>query len=94
MSAGSSEEVAEERRLMYVALTRARTSLSVYVPSRFHHRPTGRDDAHGYGRPSRFLTDDVQAKFDIRRTGFGAVPVFGEVTAERRVSVSVDELFA
>lgn len=57
-------------------------------------RPTGRDDAHGYGRPSRFLTDEVQPAFDMRRTGFGAVPAFGEVTAERRVHVSVDELFA
>ena len=45
-------------------------------------------------RPSRFLTDEVQAAFDVRRTGFGSVPAFGEVTAERRVHVSVDELFA
>jgi DNA helicase-2/ATP-dependent DNA helicase PcrA len=94
MSAGSGEEVAEERRLLYVALTRARSALHVYVPSRFHHRPTGRDDAHGYGRPSRFLTDAVQARFAITRTGFDAVPAFGEVTARRRVEVSVDELFA
>jgi DNA helicase-2/ATP-dependent DNA helicase PcrA len=94
MAAGSKEEVAEERRLMYVALTRARSSLHVYVPRRFHHRPTGRDDAHGYGRPSRFLTDEVRSKFAIVRTGVDAVPPFGAVTASRRVEVSVDELFA
>ncbi|HWT92588.1 MAG TPA: 3'-5' exonuclease, partial [Solirubrobacteraceae bacterium] len=95
MSAGSSEEVAEERRLMYVALTRARRSLTVYVPSRFHHRPTGRDDAHGYSRPSRFLTPEVQALFDVRRSGVDEVPVFGgAIEASRKIDVSVDELFA
>lgn len=94
MSAGSSEEVAEERRLMYVALTRARRSLTVYVPSRFHHRPTGRDDAHGLSRPSRFLTPEVQALFDVRRSGVDEVPVFGgAIQASRKISVSVDELF-
>jgi DNA helicase II / ATP-dependent DNA helicase PcrA len=94
MSAGSREEVAEERRLLYVALTRARRSLHVYVPVRFHHRPHGRDDAHGYGRPSRFLTDAVQGLFAVTRTGFDEVPAFGAIAAKRRIEVSVDELFA
>jgi DNA helicase II / ATP-dependent DNA helicase PcrA len=95
MSAGSREEVAEERRLLYVALTRARRSLHVYVPVRFHHRPHGRDDAHGHGRPSRFLTDEVQARFAVVRTGFDEVPAFGtSIRARRRIEVSVDELFA
>jgi DNA helicase-2/ATP-dependent DNA helicase PcrA len=94
MSAGSREEIAEERRLLYVALTRARRSLHVYVPVRFHHRPRGRDDAHGYGRTSRFLTDEVQSLFAVTRTGFDEVPAFGTITAGRRIEVSVDELFA
>jgi DNA helicase-2/ATP-dependent DNA helicase PcrA len=94
MSAGSREEVAEERRLLYVALTRARRSLHVYVPVRFHHRPHGRDDAHGYGRPSRFLTDDVQSLFAVTRTGFDEIPALGAIGASRRIEVSVDELFA
>ena len=29
----------------------------MYVPLRYHHRPRGRDDAHTYGQPSRFLSD-------------------------------------
>jgi DNA helicase-2/ATP-dependent DNA helicase PcrA len=51
----------EERRLFYVALTRTRNTLAIHVPLRFYHRPTSRDDAHGYGKQSRFLTPDAEA---------------------------------
>ena len=65
LAAGTSESIAEERRLMYVALTRARRSLSIYVPRRYYRRPQGRDDGHGYGKASRFLTPAVQALCDV-----------------------------
>ena len=94
MSAGVAEEIAEERRLFYVALTRARRSLHVYIPRRFHHRPTGRDDAHGYGQPSRFLPDEVRDRVTLTTTAVDEVPAFGAVASDRRVEVSVDELFA
>ena len=45
MAAGTSESIDEERRLIYVALTRARRALAIYVPRRYYHRPRGRDDA-------------------------------------------------
>src|SRR5271165_518436 len=67
MSTGTAEGIAEERRLLYVALTRARRRLHVYVPFRYYHRPHGADDAHGYGKPSRFLTDSVQQLFSVTR---------------------------
>ena len=56
MSTGTEEGIAEERRLFYVALTRPRRRLHVYVPSRYYHRPRGGDDAHGYG-PSVTVPD-------------------------------------
>ena len=93
MSAGSSDSIEEERRLLYVAMTRARRQLHLYVPVRFYHRPKGIDDAHGYGKPSRFLTDAVQRSCDVKRPddGLGRLPL-GADGAPRKVSVSVEGL--
>jgi DNA helicase-2/ATP-dependent DNA helicase PcrA len=93
MSAGTEEGIAEERRLFYVALTRARRRLHVYVPFRYYHRPRGGDDAHGYGKASRFLTGAVQELFAVTRTSEPHVPGGGETVPQRRIAVSADALF-
>ncbi len=67
MAAGSEEEVEEELRLFYVALTRARHSLYVYFPLRYYHRPGGMDDAHGFAQLTRFLPREVQNLFEMRK---------------------------
>jgi DNA helicase-2/ATP-dependent DNA helicase PcrA len=64
MALVSSEGLEEERRVFYVALTRARRALHVYVPLRYHHRTRGRDDSHGWAQPSRFLSVRVRSKLD------------------------------
>ena len=61
MSLSTPEGLEEERRLFYVALTRARQTLAIYVPLRYYHRPGARDDAHGYCKQSRFLTERAEA---------------------------------
>jgi len=68
MSTGDAESIEEERRLFYVALTRARDMLYVYFPLRFYKRPRGRDDAHHFAQLTRFLPRHVQALFERRTT--------------------------
>jgi DNA helicase II / ATP-dependent DNA helicase PcrA len=96
MAAGSRESVDEERRLLYVAMTRARRALSLYVPVRYHHRPRGIDDAHGYGKPSRFLTEAVLARCAVRRLAdddLSPGPAGPGGAPRRRIAVSPDALF-
>jgi DNA helicase-2/ATP-dependent DNA helicase PcrA len=93
MNAGSEEGIAEERRLFYVALTRARRRLHVYVPARYYHRPRGGDDAHGYGQASRFLTETVQRLCDATGPADRSWPAPGGVREDRLIDVSVDALF-
>jgi DNA helicase-2/ATP-dependent DNA helicase PcrA len=93
MSTGSEEGVAEERRLFYVALTRACRRLCVYVPLRYYHRPRGGDDAHGYGQASRFLTDDVQRLFSTTRIVEAPASGAEQALARHQIDVSVDALF-
>jgi DNA helicase-2/ATP-dependent DNA helicase PcrA len=61
---GKPEQIEEERRLLYVAMTRARTHLELVHPLRFHVTQQHRHgDVHVYGARSRFLTDHVLACF-------------------------------
>jgi DNA helicase-2/ATP-dependent DNA helicase PcrA len=59
----------EERRLFYVALTRAKDALYVSYPQRFYHRRNVRDDSHSFALPSRFLSP-AEVCFDERTIGF------------------------
>ncbi|OZI71240.1 ATP-dependent helicase [Bordetella genomosp. 12] len=65
MATDSSDEIEEERRLLYVAMTRARERLQVLVPQRFYvHQQSGMGDRHVYAARTRFLPDDLMPLFD------------------------------
>ena len=63
MALGDEHGLAEELRLMYVALTRAKDELTVNFPLRFHVNRYATDDHHVYAQLSRFI-DPVRELFD------------------------------
>jgi DNA helicase II / ATP-dependent DNA helicase PcrA len=65
MSTGSTRQVEEERRLLYVAMTRARQHLHLLVPQRFYvTQQSAYGDRHLYGSLSRFIPPPVAALFE------------------------------
>ena len=66
MALHGADGLAEEQRLFYVALTRARDRLVLYAPLRMPHRRFAGDDRHSLAAPSRFLSEPVLATLELR----------------------------
>jgi DNA helicase-2/ATP-dependent DNA helicase PcrA len=64
MATGSEEEIEEERRLFYVAMTRAKDFLEVCVPLRYYHKKHATGDRHTYAQPTRFLPESITHHFE------------------------------
>ena len=84
MALGDPGGLAEEHRLFYVALTRARDHLYLYAPLRLHLHRRGRDDRHGYGQLTRFLDRDALAACDNAAAAAPApvLPVVGPIRVQ------------
>jgi DNA helicase II / ATP-dependent DNA helicase PcrA len=93
MALTSNDGLEEERRLFYVAVTRPRRHLHVYVPLRFHYRPRGRDDEHSTGQRSRFVTDNVAAHFDATHVSRFDVRPAAPIDAGIRVEMELEALW-
>ena len=64
MATGSAAEIDEERRLLYVAMTRARERLHLLVPQRFYvTQQSSLGDRHLYGALTRFIPPEVARHF-------------------------------
>ncbi|MFH0914905.1 MAG: ATP-dependent helicase [bacterium] len=66
MATGKLEEIEEERRLLYVALTRAKDWLYVCYPLRYYTYPRNFSDVHGYAQLTRFLPEGTRRFLDQR----------------------------
>ncbi len=67
---GKPELIEEERRLLYVAMTRAKQSLQLIAPLRYHVTQQRRDgDKHVYGARSRFVTDNLLTTMEAQFHG-------------------------
>lgn len=65
MSTGTTEELEEERRLLYVAMTRAKEQLHLLVPQRFYvTQQSGGGDRHMYAGRTRFITEAMASHFE------------------------------
>jgi len=70
MATKDSASIEEERRLFYVALTRAKNWLYVLCPLRYYHsyRP-GASDHYGMAQRTRFLPEKIMKYFDRQVAG-------------------------
>jgi len=91
MSTGTIEEIEEERRLLYVAMTRARDHLHLMLPQRFYvHQQGAYGDRHVYASRSRFLPDAVTGFFTSCAWPVAAPVPAAEETQETESTPRVD----
>jgi DNA helicase-2/ATP-dependent DNA helicase PcrA len=65
LGAGTSAELEEERRLLYVAITRAKDDLHLVVPQRFFaHGQHSKGDRHMYASRTRFIPEALLPSFE------------------------------
>jgi ATP-dependent DNA helicase UvrD/PcrA len=65
LATGTSAEIEEERRLLYVAMTRAKNDLHLVMPQRFFtHGQRAEGDRHVYASRTRFIPDDLLFLFE------------------------------
>ena len=78
MATGSDAEIEEERRLFYVALTRAKSNLHVLHPQRYYFHAHHKSDHHSYSQRTRFIPDEL-------------LPLFESVTPDRAVAGQIEQ---
>ncbi|WP_248305134.1 ATP-dependent helicase [Devosia sp. 1566] len=94
LGTGSTHELEEERRLLYVAMTRARDELHLLVPQRFYVTQQSRHgDRHLYAQRTRFIPRATLGSFEdilwppvkpYQPDGFIPTPVQADLGARMR----------
>ena len=89
LATGTPAEIEEERRLLYVAMTRAKNHLAVVHPLRFFIRQQHRlGDRHVFTPRTRFIPDAIVDRFErvvpAERAGADAPPPAPGAPAHRR----------
>jgi ATP-dependent DNA helicase UvrD/PcrA len=85
---GRPESIEEERRLLYVAMTRAREELDLICPLKYYVTQQSRHgDAHVYGARSRFLTAAVRSMLEA--VSWPPTPQGTPVRADGRPQIDV-----
>lgn len=88
LGAGSHAELEEERRLLYVAMTRAKDGLELTIPQRFYvHQQAGGGDRHVYGSRTRFIPPSILNAFEERSWSLVCAGSKLETTIGQRVDL-------
>ncbi|MDE1157725.1 MAG: 3'-5' exonuclease [Neorhizobium sp.] len=86
---GSTAEIEEERRLLYVAMTRAKDHLHVITPQRFFvHGQHAQGDRHVYASRSRFIPATLLQFFET--TTWPVVAPMSDAERQHRQQVRID----
>jgi DNA helicase-2/ATP-dependent DNA helicase PcrA len=89
LGAGTTAELEEERRLLYVAMTRAKDSLHLITPHRFFtHGQTWNGDRHIYASRTRFIPESLLPLFEAVAWPVAARAIAGQ-GASRQVRIDV-----
>jgi DNA helicase II / ATP-dependent DNA helicase PcrA len=88
LATGTSAEIEEERRLLYVAMTRAKDNLHLIVPQRFFsHSQRKNGDRHMYAARTRFIPADILGKFQGCTWPVAAEPIRGQIVRREPVDI-------
>jgi DNA helicase-2/ATP-dependent DNA helicase PcrA len=89
LGVGTTDEIEEERRLLYVAMTRAKDSLDLILPQRFFtHGQSSTGDRHVYASRTRFIPASLLTLFECRTWPRAAAEAAG-LSGPRQVRLDV-----
>jgi DNA helicase-2/ATP-dependent DNA helicase PcrA len=88
LGAGTSAELEEERRLLYVAMTRAKDDLHLMIPQRFFtHGQASQGDRHVYAARTRFIPESLLGLFE--RTSWPLATAIAARTASQGPRIDI-----
>ncbi|RWH84218.1 MAG: ATP-dependent helicase [Mesorhizobium sp.] len=88
LAVGSKEDIDEERRLLYVAMTRAKDGLHLVMPQRFFvHGQAARGDRHVYASRTRFIPASILSAFE--QTSWASVQAKDDPRRQPQVRVDL-----
>jgi DNA helicase-2/ATP-dependent DNA helicase PcrA len=86
---GKPQLIEEERRLLYVAMTRAKRNLHLIAPLKYYVTQQSRTgDTHIYGARSRFLTPAVMQTLEITTWPAATAPTVKPATTTARIDAA------
>ncbi|WP_439631767.1 ATP-dependent helicase [Shinella sp.] len=88
LGVGTTAEMEEERRLLYVGMTRARDNLSLVTPQRFFtHGQNAQGDRHVYASRTRFIPVTLLQYFEV--TSWPKVSAAASERSARQIRIDV-----